>query len=202
MSFSPGKFLVLPDAICHHHWKVCQFLAYPYSAYFDLRPSFVFVFHSDWDTSKTWFSNTSTASSGDDNRWARIFFLMCGNKEKSLGAKSGLCGGWPLNSTFWPVEKALVWAVVLKLALSWFKMTRLLLFVFRISPNTLGKQIVVYHSEFTLLLCSSGTVATSPVLSKKQSIWRWYELMCESSYCHGQQWFVFSCSFFEFLRRL
>ena len=31
---------------------------------------------------------------------------------------------------------------------------------------------------------------------------RWFELMCESSHCHGAQWSVFSCSFFEFLRRL
>jgi len=30
----------------------------------------------------------------------------------------------------------------------------------------------------------------------------WFELMCESSHCHGAQWSVFSCSFFEFLRRL
>ena len=43
-------------------------------------------------------------------------------------------------------------------------MNRLLLFVFRISPKTLGKQIVVYHSELTVLWCSSRTVATWPVV--------------------------------------
>ena len=45
----------------------------------------------------------------------------------------------------------------------------LLLFVFRISPKTLGKQIVVYHSELTDLRCSSGTLATLSVLPKKQT---------------------------------
>ena len=34
-----------------------------------------------------------------------------------------------------------------------------------------------------------------------QSIRCWFEPTCESSNCHGEQWFVFSCSFFEFLRR-
>ena len=42
---------------------------------------------------------------GEENRWPRIFFLMSGNKKKSLDAKSGLCGGWPISSTFWPVKK-------------------------------------------------------------------------------------------------
>ena len=44
----------------------------------------------------------------------------------------------------------------------------LLLFVFRISPKTLGKVIVVFHSELTVLWWSIGTVATWPVLQKKQ----------------------------------
>ena len=47
-------------------------------------------------------------------------------------------------------------------------MIRFLLFVFRISPKTLGKQIVVYHWELTVLRCSSGTVATWSVLQKKR----------------------------------
>ena len=128
-----------------------------------------FFIHSDWDTSKTWFLNASTASSGVENRWPRIFPLMCGNKNKSLGAKSRLYGGWPINSRFWPVKMALVWADVWELALSWCRMIRLLLFVFRISPKISGKQIVVYHSELTVLRCSSETVATWPVLPKKQA---------------------------------
>ena len=37
---------------------------------------------------------------------------------------------------------------------------RLLLCVFRISPKTLDKQIVVYYSELTVVHCSSGTVAS------------------------------------------
>ena len=88
--------------------------------------------------------------------WQRKSFLMCGNKKKSLGAKSGLCGGWPINSTFWPVNKALIWADVWELALSWWTMIRLLLVVFRISPQMLGKQILVYHLELTVPRCSSG----------------------------------------------
>jgi len=40
---------------------------------------------------------------------------MRGNKKKSLGAKSWLYGGRPINSTFWPVKKALVWFAVWKL---------------------------------------------------------------------------------------
>ena len=40
--------------------------------------------------------------------------LTCGNKEKSLGAKSGLYGGWRINLTFWPVNKVLIWAEVWK----------------------------------------------------------------------------------------
>ena len=55
------------------------------------------------------------------------------------------------------------------IALSWWTMIRLLLFVYRISPKTLGKQIVVFHSELTVLRCSSGTVANWPVLAKKQA---------------------------------
>ena len=110
-------------------------------------------FHSDWNTSKTRFLNASTASSGDANRWPRIIFLMCGNKEKSFGAKSGLYGGWPINSKFWPVNKALIWADVRQLALPCWTMIRLSLFVFRIPPSTFGEQNVVYHSEWTVLRC-------------------------------------------------
>ena len=41
--------------------------------------------------------------------------------------------------------------------------------VFRISPKTLGKQIVVYHLELTVLRCSSATVVTWPVLLQKRA---------------------------------
>ena len=94
------------------------------------------------------------------HRCPRNCFLICCNKKKSLGAKSELYVGWPFNSTFWPVQKSLDWADVWELALSWCMMIRLLLFVFRISPKTLGKHIVVYHSELIVLRCS--TLATWP----------------------------------------
>lgn len=55
----------------------------------------------------------------------------------------------------------------------WFEpmctMIRLLLLVFRISSKISGKQMVVYHSELIILRCSSRTVATWPVLPKKQA---------------------------------
>ena len=91
-----------------------------------------------------------TASSGGENRWPLIFFLTCWNKKKSLGANSGLYGNSPINSTFWPEQ--------------WF-----VFFCSFFSPMTFGKQMVVYHSELNVLQCSSGTVATWPVLQKKQA---------------------------------
>ena len=74
-------------------------------------------------------------TSGDANRWPCIFFLFCGNTEKSLGASSRLYVGWPINSTFWPVNKALFWANVWELT-SWWTTVRLFLFVFQICPKT------------------------------------------------------------------
>jgi len=56
---------------------------------------------------------------------------MRGNKKKTLGAKSGLYGGWSINSTFRPSKKVLVYADVKELGLSWCTMIRLLLFVFK-----------------------------------------------------------------------
>ena len=50
---------------------------------------------------------------------------------------------------------------------------------------------------------SQGCAADDPSTRRfGRSKRQWFELMCESSHCHGGQWFVFSCSFFEFLRRL
>ena len=72
-----------------------------------------------------------------DNLWLRNIFLLSSNKKKSLGAKSGLCEGWAINSMFWPVKKALNWADVRELALALWTMIRLFLLVFRISPKKL-----------------------------------------------------------------
>ena len=70
-------------------------------------------FHSDCDNMiQNMLLNTATVSSGDEIRWPRTFFLMCGNNKTSLGAKSVLYGGWPINSTFSPVKKVLLWADV------------------------------------------------------------------------------------------
>ena len=42
--------------------------------------------------------------------------------------------------------------------------------VFMISRKTTDKQIVVYHSELAVPGCSSGTIATCPVVPKKQEL--------------------------------
>ena len=73
----------------------------------------------------------------DENRSPRNIFLMCANKKKSLDAKSGLCGGWLISSTFWQVKKELIWSDVRELALSFWTRILLFLFVFRISPKKL-----------------------------------------------------------------
>ena len=127
-------------------------------------------FQSDWGNSKTCVLNASTASSGVENRCPRNLFLMCGNNKKSLGAKSGLYGGWPISSIFHSVRNAFVWVDVWELALSWWRMIRLFFCFFRISPMTSGKQMVVYHSELTVLRFSSTTDATWPLMPKKQAI--------------------------------
>ena len=102
-------------------------------------------------------------------RWPLIFFRF-GNKKQSFGAKSGLYGEWLIKSLFWVLINAAVWADVWELALSWWRMIRLRWLVFLISWKTTGKQMVVYHSELTVLHCSSGTIATCPVFSKEQQI--------------------------------
>ena len=56
-----------------------------------------------------------------------------------------------------------------ELTLSWWRVIRLRRLVCLISWKTTEKQIVVYHSELTVLRCSSGTIETCPVFSKKQS---------------------------------
>ena len=77
----------------------------------------------------------------------RNIFFMCENKKKSLGAKSGLCGGSAINWTFWPLKKALIWADVQELALPLWTTIRLFLFVFRISAKKLwwncGSELIV-----------------------------------------------------------
>ena len=81
-------------------------------------------------------------------RWPRNIFLMCGNKKTSLGAKSALCGGWPINSTFCPPKKALIWADVREHAFSLRTMIRLFLFVFRISPKKLWCTLLMWNSHY------------------------------------------------------
>ena len=51
-------------------------------------------------------------------------------------------------------------------------------------------------------LPSQGCTADHPsIRSFGRSKRRWFEPMYESPHCHGKQWFIFSCSFFEFLQR-
>ena len=76
---------------------------------------------------------------------------------------------WDIT-TFWPVNKALIWADVWELALPCWTMIRPLLYVFFFFFKSLGRQIVWYDSELTVRRCSSGTVAIWPVLNKKQAI--------------------------------
>jgi len=147
--------------IYHRKWLYCFSKYSPWwSIHFCMRLNQFSkqFFHSEWGNSKTCVLNASTASSGVEKRWPRNLFLMCGNKKKSLGAKSGLYGGWPINSMFSVLKKSLVWADVWELALSWWKMIRLRRLVFLISPNTSGKQMVVYHSELTVRRSCKGTV--------------------------------------------
>ena len=54
--------------------------------------------------------------------------------------------------------------------------------VFLISCKIIGKQMVVYHIELPVLRCSSGTIATFPVFSKKQAIICWIWLILKHPY--------------------
>ena len=71
---------------------------------------------------------------------------------------------------FWVLQNAVVWDDVWELALSWWRVIRLRRLAFLIPWKTTGKQMVVYHSEFTVLLCSCSTIATCPVFAKTQAI--------------------------------
>ena len=124
---------------------------------------------SDWSIFKTWILNVSSPSSGVVKRWLLILFFTYGNKKKSFGAKLGLYGGWLIKSMLWVLKNSAVWADVWELALLWRRVNRLRQLFFLISWKTTNKQIFVYHSELTVLR-SSGTIATSPVLPKKQAI--------------------------------
>ena len=92
------------------------------------------------------------------------FFFTYGNKTSLFVSKSSL-----IRRMTHQID-AVVWADVWELALLWWRVIRLLRFVFLISWMTTGRQMVVYHSELTVLRCSSGTIATCPVFPKKQAI--------------------------------
>ena len=126
--------------------------------------------HSEWAIFKTCILNASKASWGIEKRWPLILFFTYKNKKMSFGAKSGLYGGWLIKSMFWLLKNAVVWADMWELALSWWRVIRLRWSIFLISWKTTGKQMIVYHSELTVLLCSSGTIATCPVFPKTQAI--------------------------------
>ena len=111
-----------------------------------------------------------TASSGVEKGWPLILFFTHGNKKKSFGAKSGPYGRWLIKSMFWVLKNAMVWADMWQRALSWWRVICLRRLVFLISWKTTGKQMVVYHSELTVLRCFSGTIATCSVFPKKQAI--------------------------------
>ena len=127
-------------------------------------------FRSDWGISKTCILNSSTTSSGVEKRWPLILFFTYGNKKKLFGAKSGLYGWWLIKQMFWVLKNIVVWDDVWELLLSWWRMIRLRRLVLLISCKTTGKQMVVYHSELTILHCSSGTITTCPVFPKKQAM--------------------------------
>ena len=120
-----------------------------------------------------WFRYLQNIHSERINRFFRcplILFLTYGNKKKSFFAKSGLYSGWLIKSMFWMLKNAVVWADGWEFALWWWKVIRLRRLVFLISWKTTGKQMVVYHSQLTVLRCSSGTIATCLVFPKKQAI--------------------------------
>ena len=123
--------------------------------------------HSNLGICKTCILNASTVSSGVEKLWPLILFFTYGNKKRSFGAKSGLYCGWLIKSMFWVLKHAVVWSDVWELTLSFWRVIRFRRFVFLISWQATGKQMVVYHTELAVLHCSSGTIATCPVFTKK-----------------------------------
>ena len=103
-----------------------------------------------------------------------FYFLRTGIK-----ISQGLYSRWLIKSMFWVLQNAVVWADVWELALSWWRMIRLLRLVFLISWKTTGQQMAVYHSEFNVLRCSSGTIATFPVFPKNRQSFAWKCFVCE-----------------------
>ena len=69
------------------------------------------------------------------------------------------------------------------IALSWWRVIRLRRLVFLICWKTTGKQMVVYHFEFTVLRCSSGTIATCPEFPKKTYDHLLGSASCASNFC-------------------
>ena len=70
-----------------------------------------------------------------------------------------------------------------ELTLSWWRVIRLRRLVFLISCKATGKQMIVYHSELTVLHCSSGTIAICPVFPKKLAIIFLGSASCASNFC-------------------
>lgn len=50
-----------------------------------------------------------------------LYFRCVGNKNKSLGAKSGRCNGWPINSMFWVLKNVFICTDLGELALLLWK---------------------------------------------------------------------------------
>lgn len=100
--------------------------------------------------------NAKTASS----RWPSSSFLTCGNKEKSLGAKSGLYGEWPINSS--PDSKFNCLSRGVRACIIMMKNDRLFFDFFRISRWLLANKwlcsIQSWLSYVALIPLSTGNV--------------------------------------------
>ena len=126
--------------------------------------------HSDWGISKTCILNASTASSGIEKHWFLILFFTYGNKRiHSVSSQdcmadnsSNRCFECSKMQLFEPMcESSHCCCEKCSAFGGWFSWFLL---------KTTGKQMVVYHSELTILRCSGGTIATCPVFPKKQAI--------------------------------
>ena len=90
----------------------------------------------------------------------------------------------------WVLKNAVIWAVVWALALSWWRVNRLRRLVFL---RTTDKQMVLYHSELTILHSSSGTITTYPVFTKKQANMCLEVLSARANFVgFGSSWNIFS----------